>query len=102
MELTIWKSDRICVLLLLSAFRKCINDGTKSVNQLIDQSVKNNSINKFTGVQKKKNLYRGNKAEILQAPVRFYQMDGLIQLDVNIDSMVVCVSIFSCSFSVRM
>ena len=29
-------------------------------------------------------------------------MDGLIQLDVDIDSMIVCVSIFSCSFSVRM
>ena len=29
-------------------------------------------------------------------------MDGPIQLDVNIDSMIVCVSLFSCSFPVRM
>ena len=29
-------------------------------------------------------------------------MDELIQLDVNIDSVIVCVNIFSCLFSVRM
>ena len=29
-------------------------------------------------------------------------MDGLRQLEVSIDSMIVCASIFSCLFSVRM
>ena len=39
---------------------------------------------------------------MLEIARRCVQMNGLMYLDVNIDSMIVCVSIFSGLFSVRM
>ena len=39
---------------------------------------------------------------VLEIACGCVEMDGLIQLDASMDSMIVCVSIFSSSFSVRM